>query len=94
VSDRDFVFALDVSGDPGDDQMVTELARAVLRHVGYAASEIDALAAQLHNALAVHGSDGHRRCEVLFRAESGQFEIVVSGAAAADWRTTRPLPAS
>jgi hypothetical protein len=94
VSDRDFFFALDVSGDPGDDQMVTDLARAVLGHVGYAASAIDALAGQLHGAMAGRVSDGKRRCEVRFRAESGQFEIVVSGAGAADWRTAWPLPAS
>jgi len=94
VSDQDFFFALDVSGDPGDDQMVTELARSVLRHVGYATSAIDALAGQLHGALAVRESDGRRRCEVRFQSEAGQLEIVVSGAGAADWRASWPLPAS
>ena len=94
MSDQDFFFALDVSGDPGDDQMVTELARSVLRHVGYATSAIDALAGQLRAALAERVADGKRRCEVRFRAEAGSLEIVVSGAGRADWRTAWPLPAS
>ena len=94
MSDQDFFFALDVSGDPGDDQMVADLARSVLGHVGYAPSAIDALAGQLHRALDGRGPDGTRRCEVRFRSESGQLEIVVSGAGAADWRTTWPLPAA
>jgi hypothetical protein len=94
VSDQDFFFALDVSGDPADDQMVAEVTRTVLGHVGYASSAIDALAGQLKGALADRVADGKRRCEVRFRSEAGQLEILVSGAGCADWRTTWPLPAS
>ena len=94
VSDQDFLFALDVSGDPASDQMLADLARTVLGHVGYAASAIDALTGQLRSALAERVADGKRRCEVRFRAEAGQLEIVVSGAGRADWRTAWPLPTS
>jgi hypothetical protein len=94
VSDQDFFFALDVSGDPADDQMVAEVTRTVLGHVGYASSAIDALAGQLKGALADRVADGKRRCEVRFRSEAGELEILVSGAGRADWRTTWPLPAS
>jgi hypothetical protein len=94
VPDQDFFFALDVSGDPDSDQMVIEVARTVLRQVGYAGSAIDALAAELRAALAERVADGKRRCEVRFRAVGGQMEIVVSGAGRADWRTAWPLPAS
>jgi hypothetical protein len=94
VSDQDFLFALDVSGDPEDDQMVADLARSVLGHVGYAGSAIEALAGELRGAFADRMTDGKRRCEVRFRSESGELEIVVSGAGRADWRTTWPLPAS
>lgn len=94
MSEQDFLFALDVSGDPADDQMVADLARTVLGHVGYANSAIDALAGQLRGALSERVSDGKRRCEVRFRSEAGQLEIVVSGAGRADWRTSWPLPAS
>jgi hypothetical protein len=94
VSDQDFFFALDVSADPADDQMLAEVTRTVLGHVGYAGSAIDALAGQLKGALADRVADGKRRCEVRFRSEAGQLEILVSGAGRADWRTTWPLPAS
>ena len=94
MSDQDFFFALDVSGDPESDQMLAEVARTVLGHVGYAHSAIDALTGQLKTVLSDRVADGKRRCEVRFRAEAGQLEILVSGAGQADWRTTWPLPAS
>ena len=95
MSDQDFFFALDVSGDPADDQMLADVARTVLRHVDYANSAIDALTSELRAALADRvASDGQRRCEVRFRAKGGHLDIVVSGAGRAEWRTTWPLPAS
>ena len=94
VSDQDFVFALEVSGDPASDQMVAELARTVLGHVGYASSAIAALSAELRTALKERLFDGKGRCEVRFRAAAGQLEIVVAGADRAEWRTTWPLPAA
>jgi len=94
VPDQDFLFALDVSGDPADDQMLNDLTRSVLGHVGYAGGAVDGLAAELHGALAERRASGNGRCEIRFRSESGQLEIIVSGAGRADWRTIRPLPAS
>ena len=94
MSDQDFFFALDVSGDPADDQMLADVTRTVLGHAGYANSAIDALSGELRAALADRVADGKRRCEVRFRSEGGQLEIVVSGAGRAEWRTTWPLPAS
>ena len=94
MSDQDFLFALDVSGDPADDQMLNDVTRTVLGHVGYESGAADALAAELHGALVERRAGGNGRCEIRFRSESGQLEVVVSGAGRADWRTTRPLPAS
>ncbi len=91
---QDFLFALDVSGGPESDQMLGEVARTVLGHVGYASSAIDALAGQLHTALAERVSGGTRRCEVRFRAEAGQLQVVVAGHGVPEWRTTWPLPTS
>jgi hypothetical protein len=94
VSEQDFVFALDLSGDPDSDQMVADLARTVLGHVGYANSAIAEVSAKLRAALAERLAGGKSRCEVRFRAGAGQLEIIVAGAGRAEWRTTRPLPAS
>ena len=92
VSDQDFLFALDVSGDPASDQMLTELARTVLGHVGYAGSAIDALTGQLRSALADRVANGTRRCDVRFHSALGHLEIVISSADRAEWRTKWPLP--
>ncbi len=94
VSDRDFVFALDLSGDPESDQMVADLARTVLGQVGYTSAAVAALSGELRRALAERCAEGKGRCEVRFCAGAGQLEIVVAGAGGAEWRTTRPLPAS
>ena len=94
MSDLDFFFSLDVSGDPATDQMLADLTRTVLGYVGYAKSAIDALSGELRGVLAERVAGGKRRCEVRFRSEGGQLEIVVSGAGRAEWRTTWPLPAS
>jgi hypothetical protein len=94
VPDQDFLFALDVSGDPESDQMVVEVARTVLGQCGYATSAIDALTGELGAALAERVSEGRRRCDVRFRAEAGQLEIVVAGAGRPEWRTAWPLPAA
>jgi hypothetical protein len=94
VSDQDFLFALDVSGDPADDPMLADLTRSVLGHVGYATGAVDAVTAELRGAIAERRTGGNGRCEIRFRSESGHLEIVVSGAGRADWRTAWPLPAS
>jgi hypothetical protein len=94
VSEQDFVFTLDVSGDPDSDQMVADLARTVLGHVGCASQAITDLSGQLRSVLAERLSGGKGRCEVRFQTASGQLEIVVAGAGRAAWRTTCPLPAS
>jgi hypothetical protein len=94
VSDQDFFFALDLSGDPTSDQMLADLTRTVLGHVGYANSAIDALSSQLRTAIGERVSDGQRRCEIRFRSGAGQLEIVVGGAGRPEWRTAWPLPTS
>jgi hypothetical protein len=94
VSDQDFVFALDLSGDPESDQMVADLARTVLGHVGCASAAIAAVSGELRRALAERLVGGNGRCEVRFRAREGQLEIVVAAAGRAEWRTTCPLPAA
>ena len=93
MSDHDFVFALDVSGDSASDQMLADVARTVLGHVGYPSAAIDALTGELRTALADRFA-GTRRVDIRFRSAAGQLEIVVSSAGASDWHSSRPLPAS
>jgi len=94
VSDQDFLFSLDVSGDPDSDQMLADLTGTLLGQVGYPPEGIQPLIAEVRTALQGRTAAGQRQCEVRFHAQGGQLEIVVSGAGIAEWRTSRPLPAS
>jgi hypothetical protein len=94
VPDQEFLFALDMSGEPSFDRMLADLTRCVLGYVGYQSSAIDALAGELGAALTERGAGGGRRCEVRFLARAGALEVVVVAAGRPDWRTTWPLPAS
>ena len=93
MADHDFLFALDISGE-ADIRMLGEVCTAVLGHVGLGAPAIAELTSALSSAVAKNGANGARRCNVRFVAHGGQLQIVVSCPGAAEWRTTRPLPAS
>jgi hypothetical protein len=93
VPEHDFVFALEIdAADSG--RMLSEVCTAVLRHVGLSAPAISELTRAISGALPQDGTKGGRRCDVRFTAHGGELQIVVVCAGAADWRTTRPLPAS
>ncbi len=94
MSDHDFFFALETSGDPECERMLGELAKAVLGHVGFAAPAADELTSVLSAALADRAAAGQRRCAVRFLAKDGELLVVVAGGDRSEWRTTRPLPAS
>jgi hypothetical protein len=86
----DFVFALEIdAADSG--RMLTELCKVVLGHVGYGAPAVAELTGAVSGALPHDGAKGGRRCDV---AHGGELQIVVACPGAAEWRTTRPLPAS
>jgi hypothetical protein len=94
VPDQEFLFALDMSGEPPFDRMLAELARTVLSQIGYASSAIDALSGELGAALTERAANGVQRCQVRFIAQAGNLQIVVAAAGRPDWRTTWPLPVS
>jgi hypothetical protein len=94
VPDHDFVFALELSHDPDSGRMLGDVCAAVLGHVGYGAAAIAELRAALSGAVAQRAGNGARRCDIRFVAHGGVLQIVVTCAGAAEWRTTRPLPAS
>ena len=92
MSDHDFLFALDLSDEPHFDTMLGELAGSVLKYVGYQPAAIDEVRAALAQALKAGASNGHRQCDVRFRAQSGELVITVAYAGGAEWHTTRALP--
>ena len=92
MPDHDFVFALDLSDEPHFDTMLGDLAGSVLKYVGYHPAAVEELRDALKGALSAGVSNGQSRCDVRFRAHSGELVITVAYAGRAEWRTTRPLP--
>jgi hypothetical protein len=93
VADHDFLFALELSDDAESGRMLGELCSAVLGHVGYGEPAVAELTNALAAALSQGRAKGARRCDVRFVAHRGEMQIVVV-CAGAEWRTSRPLPAS
>jgi hypothetical protein len=91
VSDHEFLFALELSNERTFEELVTELAHLVLRHVGLSRAAIDELTRALRVALADGAATGRRRCDIRFIAHAGELQIAVACDGAATWHTTRPL---
>src|SRR5262249_44017761 len=94
VPDHDFLFALEMSGDPDSGRMLGDLGAAGLGHVGYSAPAIAELTSAMSGSLTRGGARAGRRGDDGFLARAGEWQIVVACAGAAEWGTTRPLPAS
>jgi hypothetical protein len=92
VADHEFVFALELSDEPYFDDMLTDVTGAVLAFVGYRGAAGEELRRVLHGALTAGASSGHSRCDVRFRAHSGELHISVVYTGGDEWRTTRRLP--
>jgi hypothetical protein len=89
---HEFVFALQLSDEPHFDAMLAEVARSLLVHVGFGAAALEELRAAMRVALKSSATAGHPRCDVSFRAHSGNLQITIAYAGGAEWRTSRPLP--
>ncbi len=94
MPEQEFFFALDLSDEPPFDQMVGDLALAVLGQIGYEPGVTGELIKGLRAALAERVAGGQRRCTVRFVAGGGELQLTVDGGGGPEWRTTRPLPAS
>jgi len=92
VAAHEFIFALQLSDEPHFDAMLSEVARTLLVHVGYGAAAAEELRSAIGAALKDSAPVGQPRCDVSFRAHSGQLQITIAYAGGAVWRTSRPLP--
>ncbi len=85
---HEFAFTLTLTGHAHNSEMVSDVVRSVLSHVGYAGDALERIVTQVSAARAKGGTA--RPCDVRFRAGAGTLEIVVLQAGR-DWRTTCPL---
>ena len=92
MPDHEFRFALELSDEPPFEGMLVDLTSAVLSHVGYPPPAAEELGGVLRTALASGHRSGHTRCDVRFRARSGELQISVAYDGGSEWQTTRPLP--
>jgi hypothetical protein len=88
VSAHEFVFTLTLTGHSHNGEIVTDVVRSVLSHVGYAGDALERIVKQVSAARAKGGTA--LPCDVHFRADAGTLEIVVSQAGL-DWRMTCPV---
>lgn len=92
MSEPEFLFALALSDEASFDRMLTDIADAVLIHLGFARQTVDGLVADLRGALVAAAGAGLQPCAVRFSVHAGEMEIVVAHEGAAEWRTRRTLP--
>ena len=92
MSDPEFLFSLALSDEASFDRMLTDIADAVLLHLGLTRPAVDALVADLRTALGNAADAGRRPVGVRFAVRGGEIEIVVAHDGAAEWRTRRPVP--
>jgi hypothetical protein len=86
------MFAIDLPDRAAFDDMLDDVARKVLDHVGYGCDVTGDLVALLRAALTQSQGRGPHPCRVQFDAHAGELHITVSDGGGREWRTRRPLP--
>jgi len=84
----EFLFAITLSGEAPDHQMLTDIMRAVLGHVGVTGDDIDRLREELR---ASHwATPPGAGCNLQLRANGAEVQVVVSQQGR-EWRTACPI---
>jgi hypothetical protein len=91
VAAHQFYFALEVSSQGAEASLLEDLAAHVLEHVGCTHNDVPGLNGALEAAVA-KGAFGQSRCDVQFRAQNGELEILVSSNGGRVFQTSRTLP--
>jgi len=88
---HDVFFALEFSSQGAPATLLEDLAEHVFKHVGVSIDHVEGLGAALDKATAADGV-GERRCDVQFRARSGELEVMVSSNGGRVWQTAIIIP--
>jgi hypothetical protein len=84
----EFLFAITLTGEAPDDQMLTDIMRTVLGKVGVKDEAIERLLQELHGHM---GSPAGPGCNLRFQANRDELLVVVSDRGR-EWRTACPIP--
>lgn len=91
MPDHEFLFALRLCEGGRFEEMLRELTRRVLGHLGCAAGAADDLCGQLLAGLAQAGHMG-TSCDVQFCAHGGEIEVILSAGGRPLFRASRVCP--
>lgn len=92
MSVPDFAFAVRISGGAPLEDLLNDVASAVLRHAGCVPEAVDELTTALRGALLEARRQSEGGLGVQLRAHAGELEIAVSQGERWTWRTSRSMP--
>jgi hypothetical protein len=88
VSPPEFLFAITLTGETPDHEMLTDIMRTVLGKAGVNDDAIERLLQELRGHL---GSPSRPGCNLRFQANRDELLVVVSEPGR-EWRTACPIP--
>ena len=91
MPDQEFIFSLELSDEAFCEGMVNDVARSVLKALGYAGDPGD-LTGAIGQVVAAAGR--HSGCVVRFQTHDGKLRIAVSCGGHPSWQTVIALPHS
>jgi hypothetical protein len=91
VTDQEFFFSIELSGQTASHDMLRELVSRILGQAGCALDGGPAVADALHAAVVRSAAQGDPSCTLTFLAGGDRLEIVVSSSSGHLWQTTHPM---
>ena len=90
MTEPDFFFALEFTGQGASTTFVEELTSNVLGHVGCSPDDVPELAGAIEHALAAD-TRGARRCDLQFSVRGRTLKILVSSPGGEVWQISRSI---
>jgi hypothetical protein len=91
VTDQEFFFSIELSGQTASRDMLRELVSRILGQAGCAADTAPAVVAALHSAVSRSASQGDASCTLTFLADGDRLDIAVSSSSGHLWQATHPM---
>ena len=91
MPEDEFIFSLELSDEAFCEGMVSEVARSVLKTLGYA-DDPEGLTSAVAQVVAAAGR--HSRCEIRFQTRDGKLRIAISASGHPGWQAAVALPHS
>ena len=89
---HDFYFALEFSSQAAPASLIEDLAAQVFKYVHCSENNVAGMSDALERATA-GGPAGANRCDVQFRAQNGELEVLVSSNGGRVWQKSILIPA-